>query len=108
MQTTSETANQRQAQTTAEIAANLTAERARHMSSTSTSKHTASATTTEQTTAPLSSSITATTTTKSHTCDPVDRIEKCILHYIRHCTQHVKKTAETRIKLAKVQMDEYN
>ncbi|CAF4388936.1 unnamed protein product [Rotaria magnacalcarata] len=39
--------------------------------------------------------------------DAVDRIEKYILEYIHHCTQHVKKVAETRIQLAKSQMAEF-
>ena len=39
--------------------------------------------------------------------DPVDRIEKHILEYIHHCTQHVKKRAQSRIELAKSQLDEY-
>ena len=55
---------------------------------------------------------TATTTTTSSTTtnrarDPVDRLEKCILKYIHHCTQHIKKLAETRIQLAKAQMEEF-
>ena len=29
-----------------------------------------------------------------------DRVEKSILRYIQHCTQHVKRTAENRIQLA--------
>ena len=39
--------------------------------------------------------------------DSVDRLEKCILRYIQHCTQHVKKMAETRVQLAKGQMEEF-
>ncbi|CAF3062984.1 unnamed protein product [Rotaria sp. Silwood2] len=35
------------------------------------------------------------------------RLEEGILKYIQNCTQHVKKSAENRIKLAKVQMDEF-
>ena len=39
--------------------------------------------------------------------DPVDRIEKLILKYIHQCTQHVKKLAESKVKLAKLQMEEF-
>ncbi|CAF4151643.1 unnamed protein product, partial [Rotaria magnacalcarata] len=47
------------------------------------------------------------TTVKSAHRDPVDRLEKHILDYIHHCTQHVKKVAETRVQLAKAQMAEF-
>ncbi|CAF1687840.1 unnamed protein product, partial [Adineta ricciae] len=36
-----------------------------------------------------------------------DRLEKSILRYIQHCTQHVKRIAENRIQLAKAQMEEF-
>ncbi|CAF4154274.1 unnamed protein product [Rotaria sp. Silwood2] len=39
--------------------------------------------------------------------DPVDRIEKLILKYIHQCTQHVKKLSENKIKMAKMQMEEF-
>lgn len=39
--------------------------------------------------------------------DPVDRIEKAILRYIHHCTQHVKKISENKILLGKAQMQEF-
>ena len=39
--------------------------------------------------------------------DPVNRIEKSILRYIHHCTQHVKKMAETKVQLARAQMEEF-
>ncbi|CAF5216877.1 unnamed protein product, partial [Rotaria magnacalcarata] len=48
-----------------------------------------------------------TTAIKNHIREPVDRIEKYILDYIHFCTQHVKKMAQTRIQLAKAQMDEF-
>ena len=38
--------------------------------------------------------------------DPVDRIEKHLLEYIHHCTQ-VKKRAQSRIELARIQLNEY-
>ncbi|CAF1372172.1 unnamed protein product [Adineta steineri] len=39
--------------------------------------------------------------------DFAQQLEKCILPYIQHCTQHVKKLSEEKIKLAKAQMEEY-
>jgi hypothetical protein len=36
-----------------------------------------------------------------------DRLEKYVVKYIHHCTQYVKKSAETRVRLAKAQMEEY-
>lgn len=39
--------------------------------------------------------------------DPGDRIEKLILKYIHQCTQHVKRLAENKIRLAKAQMEEF-
>ncbi|CAF1564297.1 unnamed protein product, partial [Rotaria sp. Silwood1] len=50
---------------------------------------------------------TTTTTTKNYAREPVERIEKYILEYIHFCTQHMKKLAQSRIQLAKVQMDEF-
>ena len=53
------------------------------------------------------------TTTSSSTIprlpnrDPVHRIEKHLLEYIHHCTQHVKKREQSRIELAKIQLNEY-
>ena len=47
------------------------------------------------------------TTTASRTRDPIDRIERAILKYIQHCTQHVKKLAENKIQLAKAQIEEF-
>ncbi|CAF1570234.1 unnamed protein product, partial [Rotaria sordida] len=37
----------------------------------------------------------------------VDELEKLIFQYLKHCTQHVKKMHETRIQVAKIQMDEF-
>ncbi|CAF4828079.1 unnamed protein product, partial [Rotaria sp. Silwood2] len=53
------------------------------------------------------STVAATTTTKNYAREPVERIEKYILEYIHFCTQHMKKLAQSRIQLAKVQMEEY-
>ncbi|CAF2046114.1 unnamed protein product [Rotaria magnacalcarata] len=39
--------------------------------------------------------------------DAVARLEKIILKYIQHCTQHVKIMTENKIGLAQVQMEEY-
>jgi hypothetical protein len=41
------------------------------------------------------------------TRDPIDRIEKIILKYVQHCTQHVKKLAQNKIRSAKLQMEEF-
>ena len=37
----------------------------------------------------------------------IDKLEKSILNYIQHCTQHVKKLAESRVQLSKAQMEEF-
>jgi hypothetical protein len=39
--------------------------------------------------------------------EPIDRLEKSVLKYIQHCTQHVKKMSENKIQLAKAQLEEY-
>ncbi|CAF4978325.1 unnamed protein product [Rotaria sp. Silwood1] len=39
--------------------------------------------------------------------DAVDRLEKNILQYIQHCTQHVKNMSENKIRLAQIEIDEY-
>jgi hypothetical protein len=36
-----------------------------------------------------------------------ERLEKIVLKYIHHCTQHVKKSAENKIQLAKAEMAEF-
>ncbi|CAF4609721.1 unnamed protein product, partial [Rotaria sp. Silwood2] len=106
MQTTSETANQRLAQTTANIVAKkVTVERARPTVATGpvgtdTEDEIATGITERAPTA-------TTTTTKNYAREPVERIEKLILEYIHFCTQHVKILAQSRIQLAKVQMDEF-
>ena len=60
---------------------------------------------------PSTTTTTTATTTTSNTNrsprDPVDRIEKAIVKYLQHCTQHVKKMAESKIQLAKAQMEEF-
>ena len=47
------------------------------------------------------------TTTSNRTREPVDRVEKCILRYIQHCTSNTKKMAESKIQLARIEMEEY-
>jgi len=36
-----------------------------------------------------------------------DRLERIILNYIHHCTQHVRKSAQNKIKIATAQKNEY-
>ena len=48
-----------------------------------------------------------TVTDANRTRDPVNRIERSILKYIHHCTQHVKRMAETKVQLARAQMEEF-
>jgi hypothetical protein len=50
---------------------------------------------------------TLTVTDANRTRDPVNRIERSILKYIHYCTQHVKKMAETKVQLARAQMEEF-
>ncbi|CAF4604289.1 unnamed protein product, partial [Rotaria socialis] len=50
----------------------------------------------------------ATTANPSRTREPAERLEKFILKYIQNCTQHVKRMADNRILLARVEMEEYN
>ena len=61
----------------------------------------------EPTTLPARETTTSSIITRLPDRDPVDRIEKHILEYIHHCTQHVKKRAQSRIELAKIQLNEY-
>ncbi|CAF3183115.1 unnamed protein product, partial [Rotaria sp. Silwood2] len=79
-----------------------------------TADNVAQTTTTTNTTTPTE--ITATATTPKPIAVPLtvdkirsktEEIEKLILKYLQHCTQHVKKINETRIQLAKAQMDEF-
>jgi hypothetical protein len=49
----------------------------------------------------------ASTTNNKSLREPAERLEKVILSYIQHCTQHVKKKADNKIQLAKAQMNEY-
>ncbi|CAF1243790.1 unnamed protein product [Rotaria magnacalcarata] len=102
MQNSSEIITQKQAHTTAELATNLILERTGLGSTLSKNTVPASTITAASTTTTAGS-----TTIKSVYRDPVDRLEKHILDYIHHCAQHVKKVAETRIQLAKAQMDEF-
>ena len=65
---------------------------------------------TQQTTAPVApaaATAITTTTTTNRAREPIDRLEKSILKYIQHCTQHVKKMAENKTQLAKAQMQEF-
>ncbi|CAM4851878.1 unnamed protein product [Rotaria magnacalcarata] len=64
---------------------------------------------TQATAATINSTTTAIApaTNTSQIRDAVDRLEKIILKYIQHCTQHVKIKAENKIGLAQVQMEEY-
>ncbi|CAF1368812.1 unnamed protein product [Rotaria sordida] len=50
---------------------------------------------------------TTTTTFKNYVRELVERIEIYILEYIHFCTQHVKKMAQSRIQIAKAQMEEF-
>ncbi|CAF3423134.1 unnamed protein product, partial [Rotaria sp. Silwood2] len=50
---------------------------------------------------------TASGTNTNRIRDAVDRLEKTILQYIQHCTQHVKNMSENKIRLAQIQIDEY-
>jgi hypothetical protein len=47
------------------------------------------------------------TTNTNRIRESTERLEKIILKYIQHCTQHVKNVAENKIRLAKAQMEEY-
>ncbi|CAF1438163.1 unnamed protein product [Rotaria sordida] len=103
MQTISETTNQRLAQTTANIIA-------KKLSVDRTCQTIAVGSVETNTNDELGTGTTAaapTTTVKNYVREPVERIEKYILEYIYFCTQHVKKMAQTRIQLAKAQMEEY-
>jgi hypothetical protein len=57
----------------------------------------------------LSSSTTNlnTNTNTNRIRESTERLEKIILKYIHQCTQHVKKSAENKIQLAKAEMIEY-
>ncbi|CAF5037176.1 unnamed protein product, partial [Rotaria sp. Silwood1] len=70
---------------------------------------TAATTVTSPTTAPTTTTTTTTTTTslKNQIREPTERLENYILEYIYTYTQHVKKLAETKIQLAKAQLDEF-
>ncbi|CAF1502723.1 unnamed protein product, partial [Rotaria sp. Silwood1] len=108
MQTTSETGNQRLAQTTANIVAKkLSVEKARQAVTTATVGTDTEDELITGTTETVQPAATTTMTTKNYAREPVERIEKYILEYIYFCTQHMKKLAQSRIQLAKVQMDEF-
>ncbi|CAF4698177.1 unnamed protein product, partial [Rotaria sp. Silwood2] len=63
----------------------------------------ATTTTTSPTTAPS----TVNPPIKNQIREPIDRLENYILEYIHTHTQHIKKLAETKVQLAKVQLDEF-
>ncbi|CAF4191063.1 unnamed protein product [Rotaria sordida] len=67
----------------------------------------ATTTTTTEATAATTSKLTAMPLTLDKIRNKVEELEKLILKYLQHCTQHVKKMAETRIQLAKAQMEEF-
>ncbi|CAF1470473.1 unnamed protein product, partial [Rotaria magnacalcarata] len=92
-QNTTEATAQKQAQMTAELAANLIIER------------TGLATTTS-TIAPSGAS-TITIRPSSSARDSVDRLEKLILEYLYQCTKHVKTMTDNRIQLCKAQSEEF-
>ncbi|CAF3636257.1 unnamed protein product [Rotaria socialis] len=102
MHTTSEVATQR-------LARQITDLVVRRLSTNQTRQTTVATDTEDDAPAPTAPTIATATTTaiKNHIREPVDRIEKYILDYIHFCTQHVKKMAQTRIQLAKAQMDEF-
>jgi hypothetical protein len=68
-----------------------------------------STTTTSSTTTTHRSRDTSATASGSvnRTREGIDRLEKYILSYIQHCTKHVRKLAENKIQLVKLQMEEY-
>ncbi|CAF3781087.1 unnamed protein product [Rotaria sp. Silwood1] len=108
MQTTSETGNQRLAQTTANIVAKkLSVEKARQAVTTATVGTDTEDELATETTEIVHPAVSTTTTTKNYVREPVERIEKYILEYIYFCTEYLKKLAQSRIQLAKVQMDEF-
>ena len=100
-QLTSEAYAQKYTQATAELTSNMIIERTGLSNATTTTE-----TGTGLTTSPTRET-TASTITRVPSRDPVDRIEKHLLDYIYHCTQHVRKRAQSRIELAKVQISEY-
>ncbi|CAF4408824.1 unnamed protein product [Rotaria socialis] len=85
MQTTSEITNQRLAQATTK---NILLERTRQATTTAA----AAATTTTDTDDEISTRAPTTTTAKNYAREPVDRIEKFILEYIKSCTQHIDES----------------
>ena len=100
-QLTTEAHAQKQAQATAELTSNMIVDRTGLSNAT---RETGS----EPTTLPVRETTTSSSTiTRLPNRDPVDRIEKHLLEYIHHCTQHVKKRAQSRIELAKIQLNEY-
>ena len=98
-QLTTEAHAQKQAQATAELASNIIIER---IGLSNAATETGSGLTTSPTRETTTSTI-----IRVSSRDSVDRIEKRLLEYIYHCAQHVRKRAQSRIELAKAQLDEY-
>ena len=99
-QLTTEAHAQKHAQVTAELTSNMIIER------TDLSNATTTETGSGLTTSPTRETTTS-TITRVPSRDSVDHIEKYLLEYIYHCTQHVRKRAQSRIELAKVQLNKY-
>ncbi|CAF3262446.1 unnamed protein product, partial [Rotaria sp. Silwood2] len=62
---------------------------------------------TTTTTCPTTAPLTVNPPIKNQIREPIDRLENYILEYIHTHTQHIKKLAETKVQLAKVQLDEF-
>ncbi|CAF1427510.1 unnamed protein product [Rotaria sordida] len=60
-----------------------------------------------QTTNETTTSSSTSTTTMPHMAFEIDQFEKLVADYIKDCIQHLKKICETRILLAKAQMERY-
>ncbi|CAF4454995.1 unnamed protein product [Rotaria sp. Silwood2] len=63
--------------------------------------------TTTTTTSPTTAPSTVNPPIKNQIREPIDRLENYILEYIHTHSQHIKKFAETKVQLAKVQFDEF-
>ncbi|CAF5149860.1 unnamed protein product, partial [Rotaria sp. Silwood1] len=92
--------------TIAENVATIVCEKINNNKKSTTATTTTAAAATSPTATP-SPTITTTNTLKNQVRDPIERLEKYILEYIRTYTQHVKKMAENKVQLAKAQFDEF-
>ena len=99
LQLTTEAHAQEHAQATAELTSNMIIER---IGLSNAATETGSGLTTSPTRETTTSTI-----IQVPSRDSIDRIEKHLLEYIYHCTQHVRKRAQSRIELGKVQSNEY-